>query len=445
MILEPQHPSWSRRLVGASAVVVIGWMGLAAAAPPRQTEGEPSGPAAVVGARTAGASAAPAQSSDASPLQSSRIAVEAPALPPPWLVELEAKLRRRLPAVDFERAPLCEAIGELAAAAGVGVVFADEVASQHAAHWVTLAVRDVTVREVLAVLLEYGDGLGHALVRTGERAGAVLVGQEQQLPRPVELRLYRVAGLLDSLRAPFGAEDVSMDDLIELVQGFATESYEIWHLEGTSITSWEGLLCVRQTPEVHAEVQAFLERLAARERAPDRSSELWRADLVRKLAAPVSAEVAGAAVSATVEALAREGGVSIIDPDLALEDYDTAGPIDLAVHGVPLIEAIERSLAGTGFHHALRAGGLEIRPSPRLELHLHPIGTLLGGLDAERRAERFRGIEAFLRSSVDPDSWGQFDGVSYQRVGDLLVVRQSAENQARIEELLAQLERALRQ
>jgi len=162
-----------------------------------------------------------------------------------------------------------------------------------------------------------------------------------------------------------------------------------------------------------------------------------------KLAASVRAEFDGTLVSEAVEALASEGGVSIIDPELEVDDYDAEGALGLVLRDVTLDEALRRCLANTGFFLALRSGGLEVRREPSLEVHLHPIGDLLEGLDAERRAERFEGIEHFLLETIDAESWQMYSRVGYRRVADLLVVNQSAENQARIRALLAQLGRAL--
>jgi len=373
-----------------------------------------------------------------------RIQVEAPAPVPEWRATVEAKLAQRLPEVSLDKAPLTEALRSVAAAAGLSLAFGNDVEPNLEGYWVTLAVRDVTAREVLDVLCEYGPDCAYTLVPSTEHGGALFVGSTHDLPRTVELRLYKVSGLLEELRATFGAEDVAMDDLIEVVQFFSVGAHDVWDNEGTSLSSWEGLLCVRQTPEVHADVHRFLERLAARQLAPDRSDERWRAGLEAKLAAPVRAEFAGTPVSEAVEALATEGGVSIIDPELEIEDYDNQGALGLTLHDVTLDEALRRCLADTGYFMSPRAGGLEVRREPRLEVHLHPIGALLEGLDGARRDERFQGIEEFLRGTIDPYSW-DYEGVGYRRLGDLLLVSQSAENQTAIRALLAQLERALRE
>jgi beta-lactamase regulating signal transducer with metallopeptidase domain len=440
MILVPHRSSLSRRLVGASTVVALGWLGLVAAAPTR-----PSG-----GPLTDSAELAPALQSSASPGSSStpqkpqqHIAVESPAPVPEWRLALEAKLALRLP-VTLDKAALTDAIRQVAAAAGIDVTFGTDIEANLEGYWVTLAVSDVTTREVLDVLCEYGPELGYTLVPSGDRGGVLFVGNVYELPRAVELRLYKVSGLLEVMRRPFGTDDVSMDDLIELVRHFSDAPHDVWDVEGTSLSSWEGLLCVRQTPEVHAEVHTFLERLAARQLAPDHSGEHWRAGLEAKLAAPVRVGFEDSQVSEAVEMLASQGGVSIIDPELEIDDYNTEGAIGLVLRDVTLEESLRRCLAPTGFFLGLRAGAVEIRREPRAEVYLHPIGALLEGLDAERRDERFNGVEEFLRSTVDPDSWDMYPGIAYHRVADLLVVRQSVENQARIRALLAQLERALR-
>ncbi|MEZ6013760.1 MAG: M56 family metallopeptidase [Planctomycetota bacterium] len=434
MILEPRRQSLFVRVVGTSAIAGLGWLGLVAAAPtsPR-LEPRSTGPNKALAQRAATGSAAAAE------VATERVQVELPAPPPAWRTALEARLDARLAQVDFEELALPDALRQLAKLGQFEVALGESVIENEAEYWTTLRVQDVTAREVLQVLCEYGEGLIYDLAD----GGVVRVDRPYEFARSVELRLYKVGPLLEALRAPFGQDDVGMDQLVDVILNFGIDDAYAFDMEGTSISEWEGLLCIRQTPAVHNQIHALLERLASRQLTPAPRDEPWRPMLEQKLATKLSLQARSADVAELIESIATQHGVAIIDPEIPIEEYANEGPINVDFVELSVADALRACLAPLHLYFTPRAGGIEIQREPAFEVHLHPIGPLLSGLDEERRSERFSGIEEFMRDTVDPESWDMYASVGFVRLGDLLVVRQTPENQAGIVALLAQLERAL--
>ena len=424
MIVTPSQPSHALRALGAVAVVGAAWLGLASAMP------QSSRPATL--AERPLRTEMPRQS----------IAVEVATAPPAWLAPLQQRLRTPLPKLEFMETPLPAALSELARHAGVDIELGEAVRDNSEEFWVTLSVESVTAEELLPVLTAYAGDWGHALVDRGAR-GVILVDTVAELPVELELRLYHTAPLLEALASSgIGAGDLQ-EQLSEAVQRFATVEPEVWDCEGASVSFWEGLLCVRHTAEVHAEVHGFLERLIERRREPLAVERPWHDALSKRLDTLVDVECDGSGMSDVLVALSATAGISIIDPTLDLSDYDSGDSRRLSLQRVPFADALSACLSTTGLHWRPHAGGIEVQADPWVEVHLHPVGALMDGLNSERRAERFAGIEDFLYQ-VDPDRWGFDDRLGFSLLGDTLVVRQSPENQRRIRELLDQLERALR-
>lgn len=438
MILAPNPSSLPLRLASVAGVSLLAWLGLVAASPAQDRSGGDA-PRGALAARPlqldtggGGAAAAPARG---------LIEVELPSSTPQWILDLEARLDSRLERVHFAETPLPEALLWLGAEAGFAVVLGEEVQQNPMEYWVTLDVSQVTVRDVLDVLCEYGEGLEWTPVEVAG-GGALRVDQPYATTHATELRLYKVQDLLSALREAFGPEHASIDDLIDTVRTFATPRTEVWDRENTSLAVWEGLLCVRQTREVHRQVHALLERLAARELAAPPAHEPWRAALEAKLATVVDIEATDTRLSDLIASTLADAGVAVIDPWVEIDQYDDIEQRDFSLRRVTLRDALTQLLAMTELRYTLRAGGIEVRHEDPVEVYLHPLGGLLKDLEPERRAERFDGIDGFLRSTIDASSWDRPD-VGYRWLGDLLIVRQTHANQVKVRELLSQLERAL--
>ncbi len=428
MIVTPLQPSYALRALGAVAVVGAAWLGLASAMP------QSTRPAALA--------ERPLRTEERTEEPQPSIAVEVAAAPPAWLAPLQQRLRTPLPKLEFVETPLPAALSELARQAGVDIELGEAVRDNSAEYWVTLSVEDVTAEELLPVLTAYAGDWGHAFVGRGAR-GVVRVDSLDALPVELELRLYHTAPLMEAL-ASSGVDAGDLEEqLSEAVRSFATGDPTVWERDGASVSFWEGLLCVRHTAEVHAEVHGFLERLVERRREPPVERRPWQEALRKRLGTLVDVECDGNGTSDVLVALCATAGISIIDPTLDLCDYDSGAPYHVSLQRVPFAEALSACLSNTGLHWRPHAGGIEVQANPWVEVHLHPVGALMDGLDSARRAERFAGIEDFLYQ-VDPDRWEFDDRLGFSLLGDVLIVRQSPENQRRIKELLDQLERALR-
>lgn len=428
MILEPRRPSMLARCAGVTLVASLAWAGFVRATPPSQRTAQRSTTAAIHAPEARGAN------------DPFAVVAERPAPTPAWRSALAAQLDAPIARLEFADATLPDALGLVAQEAGVALSLGEDFAANAVETTIRFTLRDVSAREALELLLAYSDDGGYELVQPGYGTSAVRVDYSSEVPHPMELRLYRVRALQEELSVP-GVEASLMDDLACLVMECALGDSGAWDMEGASIEPWEGLLCIRQTEAAHAVVHELLDRIARRQLTPTPKAEPWRAALAAKLAAPQTFQIKGARLSDALEASAAQGGVALVHPGLSLDDYDVE--VSRVFDDVPLAAVLETCLAETGLFLGLRCGAVCISEQPQLEVQFHPIAGLVEGLDEERRWERLNGIEQFIRSTVDPESWDCWDGVRFMFIGDLLVIRQTTENHLGVAALLAQFERAL--
>lgn len=172
-----------------------------------------------------------------------------------WQSALTKRLREAAPAsIDLKEASFDEFLKWLRAASGVNVVASEEVREKR----VSIQCRDVALRSILKLVLE-PLGLGFA-----ERDEAIFIASRERLRKEVQLAVLDVRDLTCSLRdfgSPKDDEVVSCytgDDIAQLTK--MTIHKEDWEeADGKSIAYNDGIIFVRNSPEVLRECIEFLE------------------------------------------------------------------------------------------------------------------------------------------------------------------------------------------
>ncbi|MCI0343056.1 MAG: hypothetical protein L0216_18250 [Planctomycetales bacterium] len=193
--------------------------------------------------------------------------------------QAHAKLDTMNVSLDFEDAPLKDVLKYLRQVSGLNIVLDPEVAQEANEQRVTLQVTDVSLRSAFSLVLEF--------VNLGMRwkNGVFLVAKGEKLKGEMILRLYDVRDLsmkiqdfpgprieLKSSSDAAGDSGVifadqesaspppTTDEIVETIKtmtgGGAWEG-------GASVTVIGGLLLVKQTPEVHAEILKLIALLRA--------------------------------------------------------------------------------------------------------------------------------------------------------------------------------------
>ncbi len=200
--------------------------------------------------------------------------------------ESAAELRHRLEttrlSIDLDQAPIEEFLDYLSDVTGVNIVLHPTVVAEQDAqrHGVCLQARDISARDALALVLDLNR------LDAAYRDGVLLVTRKEDARHETFSRSYDIRDLLFVIR-DFPGPDISLtqgsgsdclgvlisevdgpeDDLtqpdvvVELVQENVAPG--TWDQEGRSIACRSGHLVVRQTAEVHEEVERMLDLLRA--------------------------------------------------------------------------------------------------------------------------------------------------------------------------------------
>jgi hypothetical protein len=170
-----------------------------------------------------------------------------------------------------------------------------------------------------------------------------------------------------------------------------------------SLSEFQGLLIVTQTPKVHAELEPFLTALAAHCR-PGAAADAREQQVVRvspsssgnrietALAQPISADYCGLPLEEVLRDLARRLDLPVVfdTPAVVAEGYDFREPVSLSVRDRPLGSVLDELFARREFTYDVRDDVLyfrfKSRPDSRLETRLYRIDDLVqpGDLAAVR-------------------------------------------------------------
>lgn len=402
------------RILGSSLVLGLGWLTLASAPRADDIPGSPGSPGG-----------APAAAS-----QAGRIAVERHRPAEPWRAEIEERLARRC-ALDVTDAPLSEVLRRVGELAGVHL-YLDEVTEEELDDdfgRFSLSVADVEAREILDLLRRIVPGSDWNL-----HHGSVWVGGFHELRRDPELRFYRVQPLLaQSAVDPEEAPDLLIDRVRVFSNPWGTE---MWDVEGVALDFWNGLLVVHQTPEGHARVEAFLERLASPDERPHPVERPWLARLENALEGEARLAAEEAPMHAVCASLSAKHGISILaDPELAEHE------VTARIEGRTLRETLEVLASLAGAQVVPSEGAIFLTAFPPPELCIYAVGDLFDSDDEGMRDH----VVDLIRSTVHPASWDEDWRYSIEFWGDRMLVQQGAQEQEQIRLLLDALRRALRE
>jgi hypothetical protein len=192
--------------------------------------------------------------------------------------EAVRKLTTLKVSVDFDKQRLQDALDYLRDVSGLNVVVAPSAQAREGDATVSLKARDLSVKSVLKLLL-HGRGLSATW-----RDGVLLVVPTEELGTAVTMRIYDVrshllklpdhpgprveliaqAGTNMGIQVDFPDDKVIMEPefLVELVK--ANTGGRSWESNpNAGLDLADGRLVVTQSAAVHAEVEAFLRRMAA--------------------------------------------------------------------------------------------------------------------------------------------------------------------------------------
>jgi beta-lactamase regulating signal transducer with metallopeptidase domain len=340
-----------------------------------------------------------------------------------WREAAEAELDKAI-SVEFQGVNVEGALAFLRQVTELDVVLDRDVYADD--FELDVALPERSVAQVLDLVCELtGRELDWGLVR-----GAVYVGFRGELPEEKDLRFYKVEDLV-------GADQDGPDRLVDLVQELSTGDWSSWEVEGTSIDYWNGLLVVRQTDRVHADVEAFLSRLLNRGASPGGPSLQWTEDLARAMASRVPVSMHSVTLGEAADQLSALTGVPIVvDADWSEEE------VDLELQRSTLESVLGFLADQHGLNVVVEEGVVYVTQRLQVSLEFYDVGELWRL--AEHPDELRDQIEWLIRDTIDPESWDTYPecGIYYWR--DQMLVVQSPAAQARVDALLDALRRALR-
>lgn len=342
---------------------------------------------------------------------------------PPYEADLVSRLGAKID-VRLEASSFAALAADISRASGVNVVIDRDAGVAFEEGEFSLRLDGVPAETALRIGCDLLD-LEYGFVN-----GAVRVGTRGSIPEAYDTRFYNVRRLLQ------GGDEERPGRLVDLVRECLRRS-DAWNSQWASVDCWNGLLCVRQSDAAHAEIEAFLGRLANGGRTIAPGPREWQVALDEALAKPVDVSFDETPLAEVVKRLADESSVPIrVHRDAA------EAPVTLALKRVPL-----RSVLGwiehlTGCVADAGENGVTFTASPRVELFFFDIGDLLRtATTPDERADRVSRLEDLLRRGVE----GAFEreGAGFLYWDDLMIVAQTPGVGARIEGALASLRRAL--
>jgi len=404
MITEYRTSSHRATLVGVVLTVALAWAGFTSAAQPALPDGD-SKPAGQILAT---------------------ISVEHHQDAPVWLAPLQAALDLPI-SMQAEGTSAREVFAYLRQVAGVNLVVDTVWLEDIGDPDLEFEVTDTPLREVLDLVCSELDGR-HCLARE-----AIYVCEDLYLAEGTELRFYKLA--------PFYERDIDVDEfdmaLCDLVPLLAGGGSWTWDSEGVSIETWNGLLVVSQTREMHAHVDAFLNRLLNRgaEEAPE--TPAWRTRIEKLLSGPAEINLEDVMLGEAAELLSSRYGL----PIRISEDYYEE-EVDLQLEGVSLRTVLEWLGAAQGLTPRIHGGAVDLAEGEyEMSLEYYELGELFESAQYVDRVEVVITLEDMIRDRIEEDTWDA--GLAAMVfLDDLLLVRNTASAHRQIGQLIETLERA---
>ena len=347
---------------------------------------------------------------------------------PPWMEEMRAKLARRVSA-DFTDATMRDAVDALGGLLDVPIVVEPSYLESFGDQPSGVSFEHTTGARVLDLFGEV-HGCGWHMTR-----GAVWLGDPQMIPRRLELRVYTIEPILERLADYPDFLDEHAELLVDQLVTFTGVGDGSWESEGASVQFWNGLLLVRQSPAVHAEVEELLGRLLNDGRARPRSEEPWRRALEEQLAQPFELDFDRADIAA-IEATFANAGVPV-----RIENDGDELEVDLNLRGQSLRASLEWIAFLGELRVDLREDGVYLTRTPRYVVETYDVRDLIR--DTDFADEEYEALDELIRRSIDPASWDELWWSTGSVWNGILIVAQTHENQRAIGAFLETLRRAL--
>lgn len=412
MITRFRPASLRGAVLGLGLLGVLGWTAFttAAAAPVAKVGADPS-------------SEVPVVASDGF-----QVRVERQQAPEPW----RAELRERLNApqqVAFRDTPLEAVLEWIRTVANVNVVVDMDDGDLDDLR-LTLQGEFLTSEQVLNIVTRTHGELSWCLARE-----AVCLGWRGNLPLAMDLRFYNVGPLL-----PYD-EDVDdydgVDDVLTLAQEM-TWMLGDWESDGVRIDFWRGLVVVKHTDEMHAAVEASLNRMLNRgEAAPEPTPE-WKHKIQGALDRVLNVKYEDEDFADVVHSVGEVLGVPIVLP----ADYDDSLTVSLNLQGVTATHVLEWLATIGEFSVFLDDGAVVFGRGLPVEFEFFEVADLIHSRPDAEDWDAADGLDSMIRDHVDPESWDERPEVMLRYWKDMMVVAQTRPALDAIQDLLDAARRA---
>ncbi len=405
-MIQAYRPIRRSSLLGITAVASLGWLSFTSAA----SEDSP-------GSVTA-----------ASALE--RIPVERVDPAPIWREAMERVLDTPLDLI-VEDQTFRDVIAHLRDATGANIVLQESLGWDDADP-VTLRLSATPLRDILKALCK-AVGMDSRWTLANQ---AIYMGDDAMERAPQELRFYSVGSLLQEAGDP----DELVHELAFLAQVFAHSDDTAWDTQGAYLETWDRLLMVSQSAEVHDGIEVLLNRIlngGAREARPEAQ---WRVKLKTALEENSELDTQGQTLSEVCAELSQRHGVTI----LCSESAGVHEP-QLSLNKVQLRTVLDWLCAEQGLHVSLENGAIALREHGfgELNLEFYDLSAVAEGFPDLYLEEVHDRVEDIVRSQVDPESWDTNPACTIEHWRHLLLVQNTPEVNAQVGRLIAAMERAL--
>lgn len=366
----------------------------------------------------------------------------------------DAVLDRMIHRVEIPKMPLIQALDELSAQAGVLITL------HGGAMWVSTGddveahLGDVTLRDALNVLVRQVK----PITPFSADGQTVVVGAEK-----METRLYDLRPLM-----PQNPTGTSPDELCKLnaIYGALVDvikssviSEELWHRNGDtgSVTQWDGVLVVHETPHYHGAISRLLNQLAlphftvpAPQTRPTANPTAWLDLTQDKSPAPedilersvAKLDIPPSSPDEALRSFSHQVGVDVVKDDGIIESQDPKS-IEVHMHDVTVADAIGailRQMSPMG-HVSVRDGALRIGLGADLYPRIYDVRSMLTPVDQSASATgNGQALMQLIMQSVDPETWPDAGGTGrIQYWNGMLMIEQTAEVHHDVARMLAKL------
>ncbi len=361
--------------------------------------------------------------------------------------EWERTLRRTLTETRVTgtgESSLSDLIASLRKATGLNFVFEAEARDDKGDETVTVAEgMELSADQMLRHVLRQVE-LDYCLTDN-----VVYVSERHRLPTGLEQRFYDVAPLLERQARRFfveaAAEDPNFspdepieeyfatDELIDATQSFGDPA--AWERDGTSLSTWKGLLVATQTSDAHAKTEAFLNLILNRGKQLALPVPEWEQDLARRLEAPISVAFVDVSLGDAATMLREQTGISIVVP----EDYADE-PIELSLSDVKRADVLAWIARITRLHVTHADGAVVFSEQPPMHIECYEVQDVV---DARNGMGGVDELMDRLRMSVLPRTWENYDMAAVWYWDGMFVIRQTSAVHDGTKEFLATVRRVL--